>query len=36
MSVLDVQTEGDQDLQQILDEYHRARVQEISDGLRRK
>jgi hypothetical protein len=33
---LDVNTEGDQDLQQALDEFHRARVQEISDGLRRK
>lgn len=36
VSTLDVLTEGDQNLQQILDEYHSERVQEISDGLRRK
>jgi len=32
---LEVKTEGDPDLQQMLDEHHRARVKEISDGLRR-
>ncbi|MEW6367153.1 MAG: hypothetical protein AB1714_21190 [Acidobacteriota bacterium] len=36
VSALEVDTEENQDLQQMLDEYHRARVKEITDGLRRK
>ncbi len=36
MSALNVNTEEAQDLQQLLDDYHDARVKEISDGLRHK
>ena len=36
VSVLPVITGEDQDLQATLDEYHHARVQEITDALRRK
>lgn len=36
VSALDVDPDATPDLQQVLDEYHRLRVQEISEGLRKK
>ena len=36
VSSLPVQEDGSEDLQKTLDDFHALRVQEISDGLRRK